>query len=277
MFYRVVMQGRTVGGADLAAVKREFVRVTGLPVNVADDMFGGMPKVIKRKLQEADAERIAGTLRAIGAAATIEREAGAVDDADDAEEGIDIIAAPLGNGPPTVLPGMVPPADVEPPRKRMQWLTNVREKGPIVVGTLAIIGAVVYFAPEVSGWASSFRAAAPAAPKAASRVEPGQAAMATVVLNASLVHGPWRCVDQNTGLGVYWNYGSDGGLVFHGDVLSDRSAVSNTAANGWRIEGGTLLHKHAQGEVDTFNVSVLTLSRMRYVGQRGLEIECRRP
>ncbi len=278
MFYRVVMQGRTVGGADLAVVKREFVRVTGLPVNVADDMFGGMPKVIKRKLEEADAERIAGTLRAIGAAATIEREVGVVDDADDADEGIDIIAAPLGNGPPTVTPGMVPPPDVAPPRKRMQWLTTVRQKGPIVVGTVAIVGAAVYFAPEVSGWVSSFRTPAPAVPKAAARVEPGQSgATVAVAVNPSLLHGPWRCVDQQTGLGVYWNYGSDGALTFHGDVLSDRSAPSNAAANGWRIEGGKLLHKHAQGEVDAFNVSVLTLSRMRYVGDRGLEVECRRP
>ena len=232
MFYRVVMQGRTVGGADLAVVKREFVRVTGLPVNVADDMFGGMPKVIKRKLEEADAERIAGTLRAIG-------------DADDADEGIDIIAAPLGNGPPTVTPGMVPPPDVAPPRKGMQWLTNVREKGPIVIGTLAIVGAAVYFAPEVSGWVSSFRTPEPALPKAAARVDPGQAAATVAVpVNPSLLHGPWRCVDQQTGLGVYWNYGSDGALTCHGDVLSDRSAPSNAAANGWRIEGGKLLHKH---------------------------------
>jgi len=276
MFYRVVMQGRTVGGADLAAVKREFVRVTGLPVNVADGMFGGMPKVIKRKLVEADAERIAGTLRAIGAATTIEREVGVVDDADDVDEGIDIIAAPLGNGPPTVTPDMVP-EEAAPPARRMQWMTRLRQKAPVVLGTLAIVGAAVYFAPEVSGWVSSFRTPAPPPAKSAEPVEPGEATLAAVAINASLVHGPWRCVDQQTGLGVYWNYGPDGALVFHGDVLSDRSAPSTTAANGWGIEGNKLLHKHARGEVDAFSVSVLTLSRMRYVGDRGLEIECRRP
>jgi hypothetical protein len=276
MFYRVVMQGRTVGGADLAVVKREFVRVTGLPVNVADDMFGGMPKVIKRKLEEADAERIAGTLRAIGAAATIEREVGVVDDGDDADEGIDIIAAPLGNGPPTVTPGMAPPADVAPPRKGMQWLTNVREKAPIVIGTLAIVGAAVYFAPKSRAGCRAFARPSP-------RYRSGRPCRAGAGSSdgcrrgqSIVVHGPWRCVDQQTGLGVYWNYGSDGALTFHGDVLSDRSAPSNAAANGWRIEGGKLLHKHAQGEVDAFNVSVLTLSRMRYVGDRGLEVECRR-
>src|SRR5215218_9822865 len=99
MFYRVVMQGRVLGTADIAGVKREFVRVTGLPVSVADDMFGGMPKVIKRKAEQSDAERIAATLRAIGAAATVEREVGEFDNDDDTDEGINIIAAPLGNGP----------------------------------------------------------------------------------------------------------------------------------------------------------------------------------
>jgi hypothetical protein len=84
-------------------------------------------------------------------------------------------------------------------------------------------------------------------------------------------------VDQRTGLGVYWSYGPDGGLVFHGDVLSDRLAPPPTAATGWRLEGGKLLHRHAQGEVEAFNVSVLTLARMRYAGERGLEVECRRP
>ena len=74
MFYRVVMQGRALGGADLNDVKRDFVRVTGLPVPVAEQLFGGMPQVIKRQVPQTDAERIVATLRAIGAAATVERE-----------------------------------------------------------------------------------------------------------------------------------------------------------------------------------------------------------
>ena len=94
----------------------------------------------------------------------------------------------------------------------------------------------------------------------------------------SLLHGPWRCVDQRTGLGAYWSYGPDGALVFHGDVLSDRPAPGNAGApTAWRIEGARLLHKHEQGEVESFNVSQLTLARLRYAGERGLEIECRRP
>jgi hypothetical protein len=279
MFYRVVMQGRTVGGAELATVKREFVRVTGLPVHVADDMFGGMPKVIKRKLVEADAERIAATIRAIGAAATIEREVGTSDADDATAEGIEIIAAPLGHGPPTVAPGMVP-ADAAPPvSKRMAWVRDLCEKWPVVLGTFAVVGGGIYFAPEVSGWVSSFRPAPEmTTPKAPARESAQhESAGAGAQFNASLLHGPWRCVDQRTGLGEYWSYGADGALVFHGDVLSDRPAVNATAATGWRLDGAKLTHKHEQGDTDAFKVAFLSLTRLHYVGERGLEIECRRP
>ena len=277
MFYRVVMQGRTVGGVELATVKREFVRVTGLPVRVADEMFGGMPKVIKRKLAEADAERIAATLRAIGAAATIEREVGTPDD-DESDEGIEIIAAPMGHGPPTVIPGMVPQEAASPRSRRMAWLRDLGEKLPMVLGTCAVVGAGVYFAPEVSGWVSSFRPAPEVAkPKQAARPPAAESADADVQFNASLLHGPWRCVDQRTGLGVYWSYAADGSLVFHGDVLSDRPATNAVAPTAWKLEGGKLVHRHEQGEVDAFKVAFLSLTRLSYVGERGLEIECRRP
>ena len=277
MFYRVVMQGRTVGGADLATVKREFVRVTGLPVRVADDMFGGMPKVIKRKAEQADAERIAATLRAIGAAATVERENPGSDAGDATDRGIEIIAAPL-SGPPTVAPGMAPP-DEAPVRSKKGWASDLREKWPVVLGTFALVGAAVYFADEVSGLLSIFRPApAAVAPKAGPREGADQAAAGAATFNPSLLHGPWRCVDQRTGLGVYWNYAPDGGLVFHGDVLSDRpAATAADAATGWNLEGTKLLHRHAKGEVDAFKVAFLSLSRLRYVGDRGYEIECRRP
>jgi hypothetical protein len=278
MFYRVVMQGRTVGGADLSTVKREFVRVTGLPVGVADDMFGGMPKVIKRKVEQADAERIAATLRAIGAAATVERENGAVDDGDGTDEGIEIIAAPLGNGPPTVAPGIAPTEAAAVPRKKSR-LRGIAEKWPVLVGTAAIVGGGAYYAEDVSGWVSSLRPAPAAhAPKPATRpagTEDGP--RDATLFNASLLHGPWRCVDQRTGLGVYWSYASDGSLVFHGEVLSDRPAAGSVTATAWRLEGGKLLHSNPQGEADAYKVANLTLSRLRYVGDRGLEIECRRP
>lgn len=276
MFYRVVMQGRTVGGADIAAVKREFVRVTGLPVRVADDMFGGMPKVIKRKVPQSDAERIAATLRAIGAAATVEREAPGAADDDGDDGGIDIIASPL-SGPPTVAPGMAPPEAPAAPRKSSR-LGDLREKGPVLLAVVALLGAAVYFGPEASDWIASLRQqASPPVAKAKARGEQAAAAQ-TQAFNVSLIHGPWRCVDQRTGLGVYWSYHADGGLVLHGDVLSDRpSAAQGDAPIAWVMEGARLVHKHAQGESDAFKVAFLSLSRLRYLGERGLEIECRRP
>jgi len=271
------MQGRTVGGADLATVKREFVRVTGLPVRVTDDMFAGMPKVIKRKAEQGDAERIAATLRAIGAAATVEREVGTSDAEDATDEGIEIIAAPLGNGPPTVAPGMAPP-ETPPPARRRTWVRDLREKLPMLAGTVALVGAAVYFADEVSGWVSSFRAApTAAAPKPAARAAHAEDAPSAMTFNATLLHGPWRCVDQRTGLGEYWSYAPDGTLIFHGEVLSDRpAAAASNVPIGWKLEGAKLIHKHAEGQ-EAFKVASLTLSRLRYLGDRGLEIECRRP
>lgn len=278
MFYRVVMQGRTVGGADLATVKREFVRVTGLPVRVADGMFGGMPKIVRRKAEQGDAERIAATLRAIGAAATVEREIGSVDPDDETDEGIQLIAAPMGHGPPTVAPGMVP-MDTAPSKPRKAWVRDLREKWPVVIGTLAVVGAASYFGPELSGWVSTFRAAPDvAASRASVREASAEATASATTFNVTLLHGPWRCVDQRTGLGVYWNYAPDGGLAFHGEVLTDRPAPSSTgAAIVWNVDGIKLLHKHAQGEIDAFRIAALSLQRLRYLGDRGLEIECRRP
>ncbi|MFO1303632.1 MAG: hypothetical protein U1F54_07855 [Burkholderiales bacterium] len=278
MFYRVVMQGRTVGGADVAAVKREFVRVTGLPVRVADDMFGGMPKVIKRKAGQADAERIAATLRAIGAVATVERESPGAADDDDADEGIEIIANPL-SGPPTVAPGITPQYP-PPTSKNSRWLSDLREKLPALLGVLAVLGAAVYFGPEASDYIMTLRKPTDAPePKAAkSAVGEQSAAGQSLTFNVTLLHGPWRCVDQRTGLGVYWSYNADGGLLFHGEVLSDRIASTGPSVpTAWRLENGKLLHQHSGGEVDSFKVGFLSLARLRYVGDRGLEVECRRP
>jgi hypothetical protein len=63
-----------------------------------------VPKVIKRQVPQSDAERIAATLRAIGAAAIVEREIPASEE-QSADE-IRIVAAPLGSGPPTIIPGL---------------------------------------------------------------------------------------------------------------------------------------------------------------------------
>ena len=46
MFYRVVLQGRAAGDHDLATVKREFARVTGMPENVTERVFALTPRTL---------------------------------------------------------------------------------------------------------------------------------------------------------------------------------------------------------------------------------------
>ena len=77
-----------------------------------------------------DAERIAATLRAIGAAATVEREIAGSEEESAAE--IRIIANPLNSGPPTIIPG-TGPATSEPANasRAGRWLRKAVEKGPV--------------------------------------------------------------------------------------------------------------------------------------------------
>ena len=280
MFYRVVIQGRTMKGADLDEVKRHFVRVTGLSVRAAEQILGGMPKVIKRKLPQPDAERIAATLRAIGAAATVERElAGSEDETD---EGFEVVATPLNNGPPTIIPGAVTQPGTTPVASR-HWrvLRTVLAKVPLVIGAVLLVAVAVHFAPVVDDFVADIRrappASAPVAPVRAAQPEPVQAAQ---VLNANFLHGPWRCTDQHTGASTYWTYAPTGALTFHGDVWSERPARTSTDTPtppvGWTLEGRRILHALAEGASNSYTVGELTLSRLRY-GDGKLEIQCRRP
>jgi len=279
MYYRVVMQGRTLGGADVEEVKRHFMRVTGLPPGVAEKFFGGMPQVVKRKMRESDAERIAATLRAIGAAATVEREVGSGDD-ETADE-IRIVANPLNAGPPTVIPGSQAASNetVAPSRSR-RWLREALDKWPMLLGVVAVVAAAVLLAPVANDYLTQIRRApAPPIPPAKPAIVP-QANEPAAALNPSLLHGPWRCTDQRTGVATYWSYNPDGSLVYHGAVLSDRQAPPSSdaaAPNAWKVEGRRLVQSYAQRAPDTYAVDMLTLSRLHYGNDRGLEIECRRP
>jgi hypothetical protein len=262
MLYRVVMQGRTLGGADVDEVKRQFVRVTGLPADAADQLFDGMPQVIKRQLQEADAQRIAATLRAIGAAATVERELPSTEDE-------------------TVIPGSAAPtvmtADVS---RRARLLRATRAKWPLLAGSVVLVAGAILLAPFVDDLVQrSGPTPAPSrvVPKQSPAPEAGELAPA---MNASLLHGPWRCTDQRTGVSTYWSYVANGTLIFHGDVLTDaptpRGAASSVPAE-WKLDGKQLLHIFAQRAPDTYTVAELTLARLQYGDGRGLEIQCRRP
>jgi hypothetical protein len=278
MFYRVVIQGRTLGGWDVAAVKRDFVRVTGLSAKVTEDLFGGMPKVIKRQVAQSDAERIAATLRAIGAAATVERELAGSEDK--TPEGIRILATPLNSGPPTVIPGMEPPAEQPAPKsKARRALGALAEKWPVIAGAAAVIAGAVLLAPYADELLTKMRRApAPAAVAKASAAPAVEAVLPTAALNPTLLQGPWRCVDQRTGVSTYWSYSPDGILIFHGDVLSDRPAPRNSSTpTMWKLDGRRLLHTFDQHAPETFAVTELTLTRLRYGNERGLDIACRRP
>lgn len=283
MFYRVVIQGRTLDGADVEEVKRQFVRVTGLPQRVAEGLFGGMPQVVKRQVRQPDAERIAATLRAIGAAATVEREVSGV--ADESSRGPVVITTPFNNGPPTVIPGMVVAPEVSPAAaRRVRLRRAMRSRWTLVGGAAIVVAAGILLAPYVEdlvGGAGGASAPPPArvAPvrAAAPETEPSQA---VPVINATLVQGPWRCTNQRTGVSAYWSYGANGTLILHGDVLSEKPPpreVAETAPTGWTIVGNRLSHTYPQHAPDTYTLAQLSLTRLRYSGERGLEIECRRP
>lgn len=279
MFYRVVMQGRTLSGADLDEVKRHFARVTGLPLAVAEGLFGGMPQVIKRQVQQNDAERIAATLRAIGAAATVEREL--PDAGDETPEGIQVVATPF-NGPPTIIPGtgaspaLAPAVATSPVR----MLRAVGDRWRVIAGALVLVGGAIVVAPMIDELLTKMRPAPVAAKAAPARKAAAEVAQTAPVLNASLLHGPWRCTDQNTGASTYWTYGGSGSLIFHGDVLSETPTArqaGNAAPTGWKVDGQHLAHTSAQSAPATYTVTDLTLTRLAYTDDRRLDIRCRRP
>jgi hypothetical protein len=273
------MQGHTLGGADVAEVKQHFVRVTGLPADVAEGLFGGMPQILKRQLSQTDAERIAATLRAIGAAAIVEREL--VGTEEETPEGIRVVAAPLNAGPPTVIPGSEPlPVSTPAPSWHARLLHAIRAKSALVIGGAVLVAGVIMFAPVADELVRNLRhdpAPAQVAPK---RTPAPDTAPSAPVMNATLLHGPWRCVDQRTGASTYWSYGEDGALIFHGDVLSDKPpppAIAASAPTGWKLDGQRLFHTYAQRAPDTYTVADLSLARLRYGNERGLDIQCRRP
>ena len=75
MSYQVLLQGRIAADADPTAVKRQFMALTGQTEIVTERLFSGSPTVIKRKLTQTDAERLAWALRTVGAEASAEPEA----------------------------------------------------------------------------------------------------------------------------------------------------------------------------------------------------------
>ena len=245
-------------------------------------MFGGMPQVIKRQVAQPDAERIAATLRAIGAAATVEREL--LDADDDTPEGIRVAATPLHNGPPSVMPGMeTVPVAASTPSRYARLVRRLRGKWIWLAGAAVLVPAAILLLPVVEDYLASGQAKPAPAPAGAASgrgMEPEPAAAAPLEINVNWLRGPWRCTDQRTGESAYWNYAPDGRLTFHGDVLSDKPppiTVTAHAPTEWIIDGHQLTHKYSQRAPDIYRLEALTLTRLRYGDGKKLEIECRRP
>lgn len=279
MHYRVVLQGRTLGGADVEHVKREFIRVTGLPASVADGYFDGMPHQIKRQVSQADADRIAATLRAIGAAASVERE---VADGEEDEGGGDIriVANPLISGPPTIVPGMGGAAMSAPVVSPPRWLRQLRERLPLIVGVVVLAWGATLLAPIVDEFVQTVKPP-PAQVAPARRPAPAEEAAAPADFNPALLHGPWRCTDQRTGLATYWTFEENGKLVYYGDTFKDGALVASTTADvpqAWKLSGDRLVFSYPGGEHESLAVQVLTLGNLRYGdARRRIEVDCRRP
>jgi hypothetical protein len=278
MFYRIVLQGRATADHDLATVKREFARVTGLPENVSERLFAEAPQSLKDNLTQADAERIAATLRAIGAAVTIERDLLA--SLDSADGGVRELQAPDHRGPPTIVPGSeaAPTPASAPPTRVQRMLRRSRPYLAFAVGTPIAVVLLLVLGPHAS---DAFRALRPARTATAEPVKrlPAEPPPPPAPPSASALHGPWRCTDQRTGLAVYWTYGADGALTFHGDTIKEGAARPGdpSVPSGWQLEGNRLAFTFAQRPPVAYTVSDLSLMRLRYGDGRDVDIQCRRP
>ncbi len=276
MFYRIVLQGCAGGGHDLATVKREFIRVTGLPENVTERLFARTPLPLKERVAQADAERIAATLRAIGAAVTVEHDRlaslVAVDD------GVHELLAPEHRGPPTIVPGSEPAAAPVPPTAAQRLRRRLQRFVPLLVGAPLALVALVVLAPIAEELLYDLHPSQAAAPEAVRRPRV-EAPAPTVRPSAKTLHGPWRCTDQNTGLSVFWTFGADGSLIYHGETFSETAApiAGPDIATGWQFAERQLVFTFAQRRPVTYTTTELNISRLRYGDGEIVDIQCRRP
>jgi hypothetical protein len=279
MFYRVVLQGRAAGDQDLATVKHEFARVTGLSEYVTEQLFAQAPRSIREGIAQADAERIAATLRAIGAAVTVERDLLA--SVESVRDGAHEILPPEHRGPPTVIPGSEPAAAPGAPTATERLGRRLRSYLPYLVGVPLAVVALVVVAPVIS---DALRSLVPAKVTTPLPVKSKQVAQAEPLEppeppNARVLHGPWRCTDQSTGLSTYWTFGTDGTLTYHGDTLQEAAARPGDPAIpvGWAFADGRLVFSYASAPPVAYAVADLDLRRLRYGDGKALDVQCRRP
>jgi hypothetical protein len=275
MFYRVVLQGRAAGNQDMDTVKREFARVTGMPENVTERLFARTPQPLKERVSQADADRIAATLRAIGAAVTVERDLLASLEA--ADGGVHEIVPPGHRGPPTVVPGSEP-TPAAPPTAAQRLLRRLRPYLPLLIGAPIACVLLVVAAPYADEAIRALRPAPAALPEPV-KPRPAQAPAPALPRSASLLHGPWRCTDQRTGMATYWTLGADGTLTYHGETFKERatSADDLSIPVGWQFADDRLVFTYTQQPPQSYAVSDLNLTRLRYGDGRDFDIQCRRP
>ena len=279
MFYRVVLQGHVAQGADVTEVKREFMRITALPSSVTDRLFGGMPKIIKRQVLEADAERIALTLRAIGAQATIERES---DSGPDAGPEGPATLAPLG-GTDTIAFHDSPPVEVPVSSKASRGRAIAWRSLPWLVASGFGLALVPAAAPFVEEWLGRPRAVPVASPKPGAKAVVGDVKPPVAPPKSENLHGPWRCTSQSSGRSNHWLYNADGTLGFFGesDFASGKPPIAGAdVPTRWSLQGDKLAWAY-EGALPHPSVVItvldLSLMQFKYVDASREPFSCRRP
>ena len=267
MLYRVVLQGPRAGEGNAAHVQREFMRVTALPRHVTAQLFAQMPQVLNRGLHEADAERIAQTLRAIGAVVAVEREAAS------REGGLDpTTITPLAPQPDTIES---PPASATPSARRRPHPSILWVAGVAVLVIVATISA-----PSIENWLSTLRPKVkPAAPTVAPKKAGTPAPQKAPDFNPTVVHGPWRCTEQRTGTTTYWLYAEDGALAYLGNEIAhgDKPIRGPDLPDTWSIASEQLMWRFATKPPQHFKLLDLSFMYLNYATDAGHETRCIRP
>ncbi len=277
MFYRIVLQGHVAHGVNLADVKHQFTRVTGLPLSVTERLFGSTPNVLKRQVAQADAERIAATLRAIGASVTLEPDFQGPN-----AGGLDPVTVPALPASRHIDLPLEPQVAAAPPPA---WRRHARKyaKLAVPIAAVAVLGAAaLFFASDVEQIVRGLRKAplpAPTAAPARKPPAPPDTARALPAPNASLLHGPWRCTNQNDGSSTYWSFRDDHSLAYLGDDFKrgDAPIVGPDIPARWTLDGRRLRFEMADGATRQVTVERLTLTQVEYFDAKGNATRCSRP
>jgi hypothetical protein len=271
MFYRIVLQSHAQQGAALEEVKRQFSSVTGLPATVTEQLFATAPTVLKRQVEQADAERISQTLRAIGANVTVEP--------------VFHTPVPVGLDPVTV-PGLpmaaaaieLPPPPVAEQAARPSVRRRAVNLAKAVMAAVILAGAILvaYQYEEALREARQSPAQVPVVKKPAKAAD---APPEVPAFKTAHIVGPWRCTDQNTGASTYWVYGEDGALAYYGDDANhgDKPIVRPGLPIGWALDENRLTWRYEAAPSRTVVLDKLVLMELDYRDAQGDAIRCRRP